>query len=271
MQKDSLKSYGIGLVLGAICVALFYFSFGVESISSWSRYLTLLLFPLAYVTAKFKCYKGFTISVISYVVYQGFMGEVPNLLRLLESIRNLYFHVPMWFSMVIVLLVSMIYSIKFLRSNDMKYHVRAKEFAYVGLLLGVLGLVTGMIWAQFTWGNFWSGDPKQNAAAIGVLTYFGYAVLLVSFNDHLQQAKVGAVFNVFAYPLFLALIFVLPRLVQSSLHPGIGGNPAFSELDLDNNMRVIFYPAIIGWTLVAVWIADLRIQIQDLINKKYEI
>jgi heme exporter protein C len=271
MQKDSVKSYGVGLALGAMCVALFFLSFGVQEIASWSPYLLLLLIPLAFVIAKFRVYKGSTISIMFFVIYEGLTGEVPHLLRLLESIRNLYFHVPMWFAMVIILLVSMIFSIMFLRTSDIRYHVRAKEFAYVGLLLGILGLVTGMIWAQFTWGSFWSGDPKQNAAAIGVLMYFGYAVLLVSFNDHIQQAKVGAVFNVFAYPLFLALIFVLPRLVKSSLHPGIGGNPAFSDLDLNSNMRMVFYPAIIGWTLVAVWIADIRIQIQDLINKKYDI
>ncbi|WP_315816878.1 hypothetical protein [Paraflavitalea speifideaquila] len=27
--------------------------------------------------------------------------------------------------------------------------------------MGVLGLITGMIWANYTWGTPWNNDPKQ--------------------------------------------------------------------------------------------------------------
>ena len=30
--------------------------------------------------------------------------------------------------------------------------------------------------------------------------------------------------------------------------------------DLDSNMRLVFYPAVIGWILLGVWIATLRIR-----------
>ena len=65
-------------------------------------------------------------------------------------------------------------------------------------------------------------------------------------------------------------IWIIPRLV-GSLPPGPGsdsGNPALNaQKDLDAGMRMIFYPAVIGWTLLGVWIATLRIRIQ-LINDK---
>jgi heme exporter protein C len=35
-------------------------------------------------------------------------------------------------------------------------------------------------------------------------------------------------------------------------------------MDLDNRMRMVFYPAIIGWTLLGFWIAGLRIRIKKL-------
>jgi heme exporter protein C len=35
-------------------------------------------------------------------------------------------------------------------------------------------------------------------------------------------------------------------------------------MDLDNRMRMVFYPAIIGWTLLGFWIAQLRIRIKNI-------
>jgi heme exporter protein C len=45
-----------------------------------------------------------------------------------------------------------------------------------------------------------------------------------------------------------------------SLHPGNGGNPAFSSYDLDKNMRLVFYPAVIGWIMIGLWIANIAIR-----------
>jgi heme exporter protein C len=43
-----------------------------------------------------------------------------------------------------------------------------------------------------------------------------------------------------------------------SLHPGNGGNPGFNAYDLDNNLRLVFYPSVIGFTLLGFWIAQLK-------------
>jgi heme exporter protein C len=58
----------------------------------------------------------------------------------------------------------------------------------------------------------------------------------------------------------IPLLFILPRLSPNSLHPGNGGNPGFNAYDLDSKLRVIFYPAVIGWTLLGVWIASLKVR-----------
>src|ERR1035438_3081482 len=44
----------------------------------------------------------------------------PNRNILYESIRNLFFHVPMWFAMIMIISVSLIYSIKYLRGFNLK-------------------------------------------------------------------------------------------------------------------------------------------------------
>ena len=77
-------------------------------------------------------------------------------------------------------------------------------------------------------------------------------------------------YNIFAFAAMIPLIFIIPRL-QDSLHPGSGGNPGFNVYDLDNRLRLVFYPAVIGWFAIGVWIATLRIRYRALVEQNLEI
>jgi len=211
-------------------------------------------------------WKILTISLITYTLIQGFLGTTPSLPILNETIRNLYFHVTIWFSMVILLFFSMIYSIKYLNDFNLKNDLIANEFVNTGVFLGVLGIMTGMLWANFTWGKPWVNDPKLNGAAITMLVYLAYIVLRSSISDNEKTARISAIYNIFAFSMMLVFIFILPRLTDS-LHPGNGGNPAFNQYDLDNNMRAVFYPAVIGWTLLSLWITQIRVRINQIKNQ----
>lgn len=206
-------------------------------------------------------WKILAVVLLAYTLFAGLLMDVPRLPILNETIRALYFHVTMWFGMILMLIVSVVYSIKYLRSNNLEHDDMALEFTNAAILFGVLGIATGMLWARFTWGDYWSGDPKQNASAIGLLMYFAYLVLRGSISDPQQRGRIGAVYNIFAFAAFIPLIFVLPRLTDS-LHPGNGGNPGFNAYDLDSKLRMVFYPAIIGWTLLGTWIATVRVRIR---------
>jgi heme exporter protein C len=208
-------------------------------------------------------WKILTVGLLMYTLVGGLLLEVPRLPILNETIRALHFHVTMWFGMILMLLVAAWNSVKYLRSNELKYDDIALEFTNAAILFGVLGIVTGMLWAKFTWGDYWSGDPKQNASAIGLLMYFAYLVLRGSLSDAQQRGRIAAVYNLFAFAAFIPLIFVLPRLTDS-LHPGNGGNPGFNAYDLDSKLRLVFYPAIVAWTLFGTWIATVRVRIRRL-------
>ena len=214
-------------------------------------------------------WKFVTVALLLYAVVAGFLGEVPRLAILNESIRNLYFHVPMWFGMLAILSVSVVYSIKYLGNPTIQNDIIAKEAANVGILYGILGLLTGMTWARFTWGAWWVNDPKLNGAAIGMLIYFAYLVLRSSFAEQQQRARISAVYNIFAFVTLVPLLFILPRLTDS-LHPGNGGNPGFGGYDLDGNMRMIFYPAVLGWIGLGIWILNLRVRLENLKFRLYE-
>jgi heme exporter protein C len=145
-----------------------------------------------------------------------------------------------------------------------KYDNIAKSSITVGTIMGCLGLLTGMVWANFTWGKPWTDDPKLNCTAIGMLIYFAYFILRGSMDDIDKKAKLGAIFNIFSYVIFVVLIFVIPRMKEFSVHPGNGGNPAFAKYDLDSYMRLVFYPAVLAWIFLGIWIMTLIIRIENI-------
>jgi heme exporter protein C len=211
-------------------------------------------------------WKLIAVILVLYTVIGGLLIKVPRIAIVQESVRNQFFHVSMWFSMMILLTTSLIFSIRYLAKSKIKFDLLAEEFAYMGIILGILGLATGSIWARFTWGAWWVNDAKLNGAAICMLIYLAYVILRNSIEDDIQRARIAAVYNIFAWSTLLPLLYILPRLTDS-LHPGSGGNPGFNIYDLDNNLRLVFYPSIIGWTLLGVWIIQLRVRVKELKSK----
>ncbi len=216
---------------------------------------------------KLTWWKILSVACLLYAVVGGMLMPVPAKPIVNESIRNLYYHVPMWFSMMVMMTVSVVYAILYLRSSKLEHDIQSRWFGSTGMVLGLLGIITGAIWANYTWGAPWSNDIKQILAAIALLIYAAYFVLRASIEDIDKKARVSAVYNIFAYSMLIPLLFILPRMSENSLHPGSEGNPAISQHDIDPLMRMVFWPAVLGWTLLAVWITTLQVRLQKLSDK----
>ncbi|MBL7905024.1 MAG: cytochrome c biogenesis protein CcsA [Bacteroidales bacterium] len=206
------------------------------------------------------------LALVLYSVIAGQLITVPALPVIHETIRNLFYHVCMWFAMFTMFGTSLVYSIRYLSGFKPQHDIMASESVYNGLFFGTMGLTTGMIWAKFTWGDFWTNDPQLNGAAVSMMAYLAYAVLRSSIDEKSMRARISAVYNIFAFMLLVIFLGVLPRLADSSLHPGKGGNSSTME-GLDINMRLVFYPAAIGWLLIAFWILQIRARKRKLIQQ----
>ncbi len=207
-------------------------------------------------------WKTLAFFLLLYAVIYGFFVPVPDTM-IGGSLRNVFYHVGMWFGMLAMLTTSFIFSIRYLQGFHEKEDLVAVEAANVGVMFGVLGLITGMIWAKNTWGAFWVRDPKLDGAAVGMFIYLAYMVLRSSIDDTHKRAKVSAVFNIFAFILWIVFVMVLPRMSGSTIHPGQDGAPVMA-LNLSTTTRIVFYPAMAGWMLLGFWIMNLRIRIRKL-------
>ncbi len=214
-------------------------------------------------------WKGLGVVLVIYSIYAGLMNEVPRLPILNETIRNLFFHVTMWFTMIPMMLISFIHAIRHLSGSNIGTDRWSLVYAETGMLFSILGLLTGMLWAKYTWGAYFPPDPKLQGTAVTMLIYAAYFVLRGSLNNPDQKGRISAIYNIFAFVLMIVFIGILPRLT-SSLHPGNGGNPGFNQYDMDSSLRAIFYPAVVGWILIGVWLANLRYRMEQLKAAKIE-
>ncbi len=185
---------------------------------------------------------------------------------LYETIRNTFFHVSLWFAMFALLGMSVYRSIRYLLNSNLDEDQMAYSQVRTAFLFGVLGLITGSVWARYTWGSWWTNDIKLNMAALSMLIYTAYLILRAGIEDPDKKARISSSYNVFALVAVIPLIFVLPRLMDS-LHPGNGGNPAFGSDDMDNSLRMVFYPSVIGFILLGIWLSQLLYRTDKLVER----
>lgn len=215
-------------------------------------------------------WKILTAVLMTLVILVGFTLRIPSIDILQQSARNLFLHVPMWPTMFVSFLTSFVYSFRFLNKPDLVLDRKAETATQVGILFGILGLLTGSVWARFTWGAWWTfAEPKMNLAALGLMIFVAYFILRQAFDDPEKRAKVSAVYQIFATTTIPFLFYVIPRQMNS-LHPGAEGNPAFSEVTAIE-LRIIFYPAIIAFLGLAFWIMNILNRYKSIEAKRLSI
>ncbi|MGQ9862997.1 MAG: cytochrome c biogenesis protein [Bacteroidia bacterium] len=203
----------------------------------------------------------------------GLSISLPQIPGLGESSRNLFFHVPMWIAMYLMMGISAVYSGLYLvQSQRLTYDKMAYEAAVTAFFFACLGLVTGILWSRVTWGvllpdtdftAWWSWDPKQTFALLALGVYGAYFVLRRQVPHPYTRARLGAMYNILALSACIPLTFFLPRLL-GGLHPGSEGSPVFRKEDVSTLHRTLMYLGMVSFSLIALWIWQLRVRISKL-------
>ena len=226
-------------------------------------------------------YKILAIVLLGYALIQGLMATLPELDILQQSSRVIFYHVPMWMVVVVMMGISVWQSVYFLRISDpeatftgnrLEVDAKGREAAYVGTVFIVLGLITGTLWGRVAWKShipdtdisaWWTNDPILVCALISLLIYLAYFLLRSSFSEPDRRARVAAVYNIFAFATLIPLYFIIPKMLPG-LHPTADGSEAgggsfvFLSGGIDNRYRMVLYPAMLGFILLGIWIYELR-------------
>ncbi|GAB4440580.1 MAG: cytochrome c biogenesis protein CcsA [Chloroflexi bacterium OHK40] len=144
---------------------------------------------------------------------------VPQYEGLGNAGRIVIMHVPTAWVAVVAFTVSAIFSARYLwrrRPQDDDYALAAAES---GFLFTTLATVTGMIFSQVVWGVYWNWDPRQTSIFVLLLIYAALFALRAAIDEPQRRRQLSAVYSLFAFVTMPFLVFVAPRIADSTLHP----------------------------------------------------
>ncbi len=186
-----------------------------------------------------------------------------------EASRIFYYHIPQAWISVVAFAMSMLFSVRFLRSRKTVEDDRAVAAASLGLLFALLATITGSVFARVTWGSFWNWDPRETSIFILLLIYGAYFALRGAVEIPERRAALSGAYSIFAFVTVPFLVFVVPRMIPS-LHPSdsiVDENISFT---MGPTVRTIFFASLALFTALYFWMFNLACRVQALIQARDE-
>jgi heme exporter protein C len=202
---------------------------------------------------------------MSAVIVAAFLYARPVVKDLGQSVRILFFHVPCAWVATVAFVVSAVYSVLYLKKENLKYDVWAASSAEIGLIFTILATVTGAVWAAEIWGKAWNWDPRQISIFILMLIYAAYLALRSAVEEDDKRARLAAVYSIIASVAMVFFMFVAPRLVET-LHPDPIINPDM-QIKMESKIGIVFANSLAGFTLLFYWM--LRLKVESLTLKRF--
>ena len=164
-----------------------------------------------------------------------------------------YFHVPSWFVMFTGAFMCGIASTIYLFRGTRRADHFAVAGAEIAVVFGMIGLITGPIWARKAWGVWWDWDVKLTLALIVWLTFVAYLLL---------RRYGGAGSEKLAAGLGLFGAANIPFVYYSvnwwrTIHPKTSVVPT-----LGPGMRGTFWFAVLAFMLLMVLIVAARVRLE---------
>ncbi len=144
---------------------------------------------------------------------------VPQYEGLGNSGRIVILHVPTAWVSVLAFAMSALFSGLYLWRQNPADDDRATAAAEGGFLFTVLATITGAIFSQVVWGIYWNWDPRQTSIFVLMLIYAALFALRSAIDDVPRRRQLSAVYSLFAFVTVPFLVFIAPRLTESTLHP----------------------------------------------------
>ena len=169
----------------------------------------------------------FTVAVVLIGLYMAF-GYAGTDTEQGEVQRIFYIHMPSFFGAFTAFIATVIGGIIYLRTRSIKWDHIALAGVEVGLMLSLVNLATGSIWARPIWNTWWTWDPRLTSAAIMALTYAAYLMLRAGVENPEQRRRFAAVYGILAITTALVTLLII-RVRPDTIHPVVVGPSPQSE------------------------------------------
>lgn len=164
-----------------------------------------------------------------------------------------YFHVAAaWVGMLSMLIAGVAGAI-YLRKRQSGWDLAGEAAIELGLVLSIIAIASGSIWARPIWNTWWTWDPRLITATIMVLIYLAYFFLRQNIENPGQRARFSAVYAIMG-SISVPLTFLSIRYYRT-IHPVIitGSESASAgNFAMTDSMRLAFFFALFTFTILGL-------------------
>ena len=172
------------------------------------------------------------------------------------SQRIFYIHVPIALTAYACFGWGAWKALRLLWLGDERYDLESYTAVHIGLIFGVLTLVTGSIWARTSWGVWWTWSSRQLVMFLVLfLFYAAYFMLRYSVEPGRKRANMSAVYALFGIVL-VPISFLAIRLSQDLIHPVVLKK---SGPDMATSMFVVFCICLAGMLSLAATLYNVEL------------
>jgi heme exporter protein C len=112
-------------------------------------------------------------------------------------------------------------ALRLLWTGDRRHDLESYTAVHMGVIFGLLTLVTGSIWAKISWGEWWTWGERQLVLfLILFLFYSSYFMLRFSTEAGPRRERNSAVYALFGVVL-IPVSFLAVRIAGTILHPTV--------------------------------------------------
>jgi heme exporter protein C len=169
-----------------------------------------------------------------------------------------YFHVPSAYAMYIGATACFLGSIGYLMTGKDRWDALARAGAELSIVMGLIVMVTGPLWAAKAWGYFWTWDPRLTTAMLSWMIYVAYTVLRSFAGDGPGERKFAAALGILGAANLPTIHYSVQK--WGGQHPtvvtGKGGGLQ------DPNMKLAFALGMLAFTVFAITLIYVRMRLE---------
>lgn len=174
-----------------------------------------------------------------------------------------YFHVSAAWAGMLAFIGAGVAGGAYLLTREPRWDSLSLSAVEVGLVFGMIAILSGMIWAQPIWNTWWVWEPRLTTTAIMELIYLAYFILRSNLETPEKKARLGAVFAIISV-ITVPLTFFSIRLFRT-IHPVViasgGSDSAFS---MTPRMLRAFLVSLGVFTLLLIDLLWHRVRLEKL-------
>jgi heme exporter protein C len=167
------------------------------------------------------------------------------------SQKIFYFHVPVALTSYVLFGWGAWKALLHLWKRDERADLESYVAIHLGVIFGLMTLLTGSIWAKISWGHWWVWSSDQLVLFLVLfLFYSAYFMLRFSVEPGPRRANLSAVYALFGVAL-IPVSFLAIRLSKDIIHPVVFKS---SGPDMSGTM---FFAFCVSWAALLVLAATL--------------